>query len=72
LLSALDKISGAVGTGLAAMVSEGWYMVGTPEWWMMTPQETLIIQHITTHVPEVGYLETGDSSCLAVHKNVWH
>ncbi|GAX75449.1 hypothetical protein CEUSTIGMA_g2893.t1 [Chlamydomonas eustigma] len=52
LLSALDKISDAVGTGLAAMVSEGWYMVATPEWWMMTPQEAILIQHITTHVPE--------------------
>ena len=53
LQSALDKIASAAGTGMAALVSEGWYMAGTTEWWMMTSNELLLLQQIATFTPEV-------------------
>ena len=53
LQHALDRIASAAGTGLAALVSEGWYMAATAEWWMMQAHELLLLQHIATFAPEV-------------------
>ena len=50
---ALEKIGSATQTGLAALVTEGWYMAATPEWWMLQPSEQLLLQHIAAHAPEV-------------------
>lgn len=54
LQHALEKIGSATQTGLAALVTEGWYMAATPEWWMLHPSEQLLLQHIAAHAPEVS------------------
>lgn len=54
LEAALDKIASAAGSGLAALVTEGWYMAATNEWWMMQAREVLMLQHIASAAPEVG------------------
>jgi hypothetical protein len=53
LQSALDKIGTAAGTGMAALVTDGWYLAGTSEWWMMASNELLLLQQIATFMPEV-------------------
>ena len=54
LESALDKIASAAGTGMAAIVSEGWFLTGTAEWWMMSPNDLVLLQQIAAFAPEVG------------------
>ena len=50
---ALDKISTAAGPGLAALLTEGWYMAATREWWTMQAREVLLLQHMASSVQEV-------------------
>ena len=54
LNQALDRIASAAGTGLAALVSDGWYFAATADWWMMMPNELLLLQQIVTFAPEVN------------------
>jgi len=58
LHSALGRVAEAAGSGYAALVSEGLYLAATPEWWLLSPREALLLQHITTHVePEASLVD---------------
>ncbi|MEW5303349.1 MAG: hypothetical protein WDW36_006050 [Sanguina aurantia] len=36
----------------AAIVGEGHYLATTPDWWLLKPTETLLLQHVAAHSPQ--------------------